>query len=108
AAVLPFTFTFWEPAPSIPALLTLAVEPDDIESTCVKLRVVSGTAVIVLLSTNVPLEDVAVSLSWHSQGTGSSDSPTSRWASRSGASETFMTTDSAREVLNPCAEKSTS
>ena len=76
-AVLPFTFTFCEPAPNIPALLTLAVEPEDIESTCVKLRVVSGTAVMVLLSTSVPLADVAVSLSRHWQGTFSSDAPSS-------------------------------
>src|SRR5436190_22835361 len=107
-AVLPFTFTLWEPAPSVPALLTPALEPDDIESTCVKFRVVSGTDVMVLLSTSVPVEDDAVSLNRHRQGMRSSDSPASSWASSCGASETLMTTDAAMEVLNPIAEKFTS
>ena len=59
-SVLPFTFARWEPAPKSPALFTAAAEPEDIDITCVKLRVVSGTAVMVLLSTSVPFEDVAV------------------------------------------------
>ena len=85
-----------------------AVEPEDIESTCVKLRVVNGTAVMVLLSTSVPVDDVAVSMSLQSQGTLSSDAPASSWALRSGASETLTTTDIALDVLNPGIEKATS
>ena len=45
--VLPFTLTLGVPRPSVPALFTLATEPDDIDSTWVKLRVLSGTAVMV-------------------------------------------------------------
>jgi len=68
--------------------------------TCVKLRVFSGTEVIVFWSTEVPLED-DVMLSWHLHVTSPVDSPASRAASRTGASETFTTTDGIREVLNP-------
>ena len=46
--MLPFTLTVEFPLPRVPALFTLAAVPEDIERTCAKLRVVSGTAVIVL------------------------------------------------------------
>jgi hypothetical protein len=95
----------WDPAPKSPALFTAAAEPEDIDITCVKLRVVSGTAVMVLLSTRVPLEDVADSLRWHWQVTFSVDAPASNLAFRTGASETFTINEAAWEVLNPSAEK---
>jgi len=107
-SVLPFTFAFWEPVPKSPALFTAAAEPEDIDITCVKLRVVSGTAVMVLLSTKVPLEDVAGSLSWHWHITFSVDAPASSLALRTEASETFTINEAAWEALNPSAEKVTS
>ena len=60
ALVLPLTLTLRVPRPRVPALLTSAAEPDVIDSTCVKLRVVSGTAVIVRELITVLLEGAAV------------------------------------------------
>src|SRR4051794_5586038 len=97
--VFPFTFVLCEPAPSKPALLTEAADPDDMDRTCVRFRVVSGTDVIALLSTTVPPEDIAW-LSWHRQATRSSAEPGSSCAFSTACSETFTTTE-IREFLNP-------
>jgi hypothetical protein len=77
------------------------------DNTCVVLRVVKGTAVIALLSTKVPVEDVAVCLTRHWHTACCVDSPASNWASRTGISDTFTATDGIWEVLNPCAENFT-
>ena len=53
------TYVLAAAAPRYP----VAAEPADMDITCVKLRVVRGTAVIVLLSTRVPLEVAAAWLS---------------------------------------------
>src|ERR1035441_739179 len=98
AVVLPFTFTFLVPRPSVPALFTSAAEPEVMDSTWVKFRVVSGTAVIVLASTTVLVEEV-VTLIWHWQFTGCAASPRSRTASSAGTSETFTSNDAIRAVL---------
>src|ERR1035441_9535957 len=58
ALVLPLTLTLRVPRPRVPALLTSAAEPEAIDRICVKLRVVSGTAVMVLELTVVLVEDV--------------------------------------------------
>ena len=70
------------------------------ESTWVKLRVVSGTAVMVLASTTVPVEEVITPMR-HWQFTGSAASPRSRTASSTGTSETLTTNDAIRAVLKP-------
>ncbi len=106
AVVLPFTFTLEEPRPSVPALLTLAAEPDDMESTCVKFLVFSGTAVMVFWSTSVPV-DGAVLPMVQRQGTVSEVAPGSSVASRTGISETLTVTLSMRAVLKPSAAKVT-
>ena len=98
--VLPLTLTLRVPRPRVPALLTSAAEPDDIDSTCVKLRVVSGTAVMVLESTSVPVEEVddaqlALAFDWLGGSPGSST------ASSTGASETLTTNRPVRAVLKP-------
>src|SRR5204862_402373 len=92
-AVLPFTFEFWDPAPSTPALFTFPAEPADMDRICVKFRVVRGTSVIVLLSTSVPVEDVAAWLIWHKQAMCSLIAPADSFTLICGASETFTTTD---------------
>jgi hypothetical protein len=99
--------TLWVPRPSVPALLTSAAEPEDIDSTCVKLRVFSGTAVIVLPSTSVPV-DGAPDVTLHSHATTSDRDPRSRVASRAATSDTFTVIRGMREVLKPRAEKRTS
>jgi hypothetical protein len=58
--VLPFTLNVCVPLPSVPALFTSEAEPEDIDITCVVLRVVRGTPVNALLSTKVPVDDVAL------------------------------------------------
>src|ERR1700687_3118086 len=93
AAVLPVTFTFWEPAPSSPASFTLAAEPDDMDSTCGKLRGGNGSAVIVFVSPNVPVEDLALLLTLHRHTTSWIDSPAANWAFRTGTSDTFTAND---------------
>ena len=54
-ALFPFTCVLDVPRPSVPALFTSAADPDDIDNTCVKFLVFSGTAVIVFWSTTVPV-----------------------------------------------------
>ena len=107
ALVLPFTFTLRVPRPSVPALLTSAAEPEAIERICVKLRVVSGTAVMVLELTEVLVEDV-VTVMRHWQGTASAVSPRSIAASSVGASPTLTATEDMRAVLKPAAANCTS
>src|SRR5882724_12644630 len=92
-AVSPFTLTTWEPAPSSPALLTVAAEPEDMPRTCVKLRVVSGTAVIVLLVTKVPDADAAALATVHSHATRCDGSPASNLALTTVTSETYTMTE---------------
>ena len=89
------------PRPKVAALLTSAAEPEAIERICVKLRVVSGTEVMVLASTTVPLE-AAVPPVRHWQGTGSEDSPRSSVASNVATSEMSTGSASMRDVLKPC------
>src|SRR5258706_10324360 len=87
-AVLPFTLTFELRLPNRPALLTSPAAPAALESTCVKLRPVSGTAVMVLLSTSVPVEEDVVCAMVHRQGDGSPAPPGSNRASTTVFSET--------------------
>src|ERR1039457_6119032 len=100
AVVLPFTLTFLVPRPSVPALFTSAAEPEDMESNWVRLRVVSGTAVMVLALTTVLVEEVATPMR-HWQFTGSAASPRSRTAFSTGTSETLTANDGMRSVLKP-------
>jgi hypothetical protein len=72
------------------------------DSSCVKLRVVSGTDVIVLLFTKVPDADAAALPIMHWHATRCAGSPGSNLALRTVTSETFTTTEVASEVLNPC------
>ena len=100
------TLTLRVPRPSVPALLTSAAEPDAIDRICVKLRVVSGTAVMVLESTEVLVEEVdALMRHWH--GTGPVASPRSSAASSVGASPTLTVTAPMTAVWNPAAANCT-
>src|ERR1700681_3474506 len=58
--VFPFTLNVCVPLPRVPALFTSEAEPEDMDITCVVLRVVRGTPVNVLLSTKVPVEELAL------------------------------------------------
>jgi len=64
--------------------------------------------VMVLWSTNVPVEEVFAALSRQLQATSSEDAPGSRVASRMVDSETLTFTDRIRAVLKPGAANVTS
>ena len=104
--VFPFTFTLGVPRPSVPALFTLATDPDDIESTCVKFRVFSGTAVIVFWSTSVPV-DGATARRWHAHSTATAASPGSSTASSTGNSDALSVNCAICAVLKPSRANST-
>src|ERR1019366_5225197 len=106
ALVLPLTLTPRVPRPSVPALLTSAAEPEAIDRIWVKLRVVRGTAVMVLELT-VVLVDEVVTVMRHWHGTGSAVWPRSSAASSVGASPTLTATEDMRAVLNPGAANCT-
>ena len=96
------------PVVRIPALVTADAAPDALDKTCVKLRVVRGTDVMVLLSTSVPVEDAAVWLTVHRQGTGVSAAPASNLASTTELSDTSTTMDAICAGLKPSTENLTS